>query len=490
MRHKALIASSIIVAILLLILPFMVIPESGQTPLGDLLGHLHPLVVHFPIGIVVLALLLEGLNWWKKDMISHQTIRLILGLGLLSSVVSVLAGFFLYRSGEYTGELVRQHFWGAVLLSLCLIGTYWIKVLSKEKSGNIWNRSYMGLLIASNLLLIYTGHLGGTLTHGEDFLSGWMPNLRPAAPLELKPREELLVFDELLMPALEQNCQSCHNPNKTKGGLLLTSLADIEKGGKSGKAMFTAFDHEDSELYQRMILPLEDDEHMPPNNKPQPDSAVAWVLKAWIEQGASDSLLLSDLRIDDSLDIKPWLDRVIPDLAQLQRERMSKTALLLDSFEDLQALCDDLGLLMTLDEDMDSSHVAISMQIPLKPIREDVLPQLLPYTHLISKLSLPSAEISDDGLYTLKQFTELRSLFLQKTCIKGLGLVYLKDLPHLKLLNLSVSSVDETGLLYLLGNESLERVYLFDTETSPRTIDAMRHHMPNTEFLEEEGPYF
>ncbi|MEM7369802.1 MAG: c-type cytochrome domain-containing protein [Bacteroidota bacterium] len=466
----------------------MQLSDSPQTGLGELVGRLHPLVVHFPIGIVALALGLEAINWKWPDSISVKGMKIVLGLGVLSSLFAVLAGFFLYRSGEYGGEMVRQHFWGAVFLSILLLATYLANGKASTDSGSLWKSMYIGLLIGANLLLVYTGHLGGTLTHGEGYLSSWMPDLRPPAPIEQKAREDLLVFDDLVLPVFQQNCQSCHNQNKTKGGLLLTSFEEMMEGGKSKKAMLTAFEHEQSELFQRMVSPLSEDGHMPPSNKPQPDSAVLNLLAAWIENGASDSLVLADLCLEDSL--HPWLDEVIPQFAEKQRDQLAQRQALLESAPDLQEVCEDLGLLLTLDEDMDSSHFAISMQIPPKQVGDAALLELLPYSHLISKLSLPSAEISDDGLFHISQMTELRELFLQKTCIKGEGLAYLIELPQLTLLNLSVNSVDETGLIYLLGSESLERVYLFDTETSPRTIEAMRHHMPKTEFLEEEGPYF
>lgn len=487
-KHRNVPFVGIAIAGLLLLLPFVQIPDSSQTGLGELLGRLHPLVVHFPIGIVALALGLEAINWKWSGSISAKGMKIILGLGVLSSLMAVLAGFFLYRSGEYGGDMVRQHFWGAVLLSILLLGTYWAKGKADTSQENMWNQMYFCLLVGANLLLVYTGHLGGTLTHGEGFLTSWMPDLRPPAPIEQKAREDLLVFEDLVLPVFEQNCQSCHNQNKTKGGLLLTSYEEMMEGGKSQKTMLTAFEHGQSELFQRMVSPLSEDGHMPPSNKPQPDSAVLKLLAAWIENGASDSLVLADLCLEDSLN--PWLDDVIPQFAEKQRDRLAQRRALLESAPDLQKVCEDLGLLLTLDEDMDSSHFAISMQIPPKQVGDAALLKLLPYSHLISKLSLPSAEISDDGLFHISQMTELRELFLQKTCIKGEGLAYLKDLPHLRLLNLSVNSVDETGLIYLLGNESLEKVYLFDTETSPRTINALRHHMPKTKFLVEEGPYF
>lgn len=64
-------------------------------------------------------------------------------------------------------------------------------------------------------------------------------------------------------PVLSAKCTSCHNPQKTKGALDLTSIEGIQKGGENGE-VWVAHRPEESLLLQRIELPLEHEEHMPP----------------------------------------------------------------------------------------------------------------------------------------------------------------------------------------------------------------------------------
>jgi len=464
-------------------------PEQATGPWIGFLGHFHPLVVHFPIGLVVLALVFEVGGLGAKGTFLRPAVPVLLGLGILSSLASVLAGFWLYRSGEYGGEMVQQHFQGGIALTIGLILAFWIRQQQEKQNSLIWRSAYWSTLLISNVLLLYTGHLGGSLTHGEAFLSTEALFPPPPAPIEEQALDDWPVFEQLMMPMIEENCQACHNTNKTKGGLLMTSYEAIQRGGKSGRPMLVAGQPEESELLQRILLPMSDDAHMPPEGKAQPDSIAVQLLAAWISVGASDTTILGELCFEDSIGLRSWLDGQLPQLAAAQRSKLEQQAALQEVWPELQALCHRLGLLLMLDENMDSTHAAIAMQFPPSPIGDWVLPDLLPYAPFISKLSLPSATITDEGLFYVGQMSELRNLYLQKTCLTGDGIVYLQDLPNLQLLNLSLTDVDEAGLLYLLQMPQLQRVYVFDANLSPRLIEAMRHHLPETQFLEEEGPY-
>src|SRR5690606_39123984 len=119
--------------------------------------------------------------------------------------------------------------------------------------------------VLTSLLLLVAGHYGATLTHGDNFIAGpWLAET-DEVPLAL---EDARVYEHVIQPLFEQKCVSCHNPEKIKGGLLLTDEAAIRKGGKSGK-LFVPGNPEVSLLLQRLHLPLDDKKHMPPRGKAQ-----------------------------------------------------------------------------------------------------------------------------------------------------------------------------------------------------------------------------
>ena len=88
-----------------------------------------------------------------------------------------------------------------------------------------------------------------------------------------------------IAPILERTCTNCHNPDKTKGELLLTTREGLDRGGENG-VVVVAGKPDDSPLLQRCLLPVDHDDHMPPDGKKQPTAAELELLRAWIVAGA------------------------------------------------------------------------------------------------------------------------------------------------------------------------------------------------------------
>src|SRR5690606_3096646 len=72
-------------------------------------GRLHPLIVHLPIGFVVLAVALEALSRTRRFVRLRHAVPLALVLSALSAIAAVLAGLLLAESGGYSGTLVGWH---------------------------------------------------------------------------------------------------------------------------------------------------------------------------------------------------------------------------------------------------------------------------------------------------------------------------------------------------------------------------------------------
>ncbi|PHN03417.1 c-type cytochrome domain-containing protein [Flavilitoribacter nigricans] len=472
------------------ILPFL--PEPTSETAGawtGFLGRFHILILHFP---VVLVLALAGLELARTRRPQWDTGRLarpfwVTTLG--SCLLSVLAGYMLYRTGEYQGELVRDHLWGGVLLTVFLSLAAFLRFQPTEKTSTTSNILQNGLLALSALLVIYTSHQGGSLTHGPDFLTEYAPALRVEAvsPLEQKPKAELLVYQDLIVPVLDKRCFSCHNEYKTKGDLLMTSFPELMRGGKSGKTMLVAGEPKESELYHRITLPETDDDHMPPPEKPGLEEDEIALMRWWIESGADPEMQLREG--PESPEGKALIDRLLPNLFQARRLQMRREkeqeALLLE----IREKATPLGL--TIEPDREApGFFAIGQTIPPQPVNDGAVSELLEYAEAFSKVSLPGALITDDGLFELSKMTHLNRLYLPKTCIKGPGLAYLQSLPTLEEINLSYTFLDDAGALNLLHLPQVKKVYLFGTEIEPNVLKALRRNLPDVEILEEEGPYF
>src|SRR5436305_13829950 len=74
--------------------------------------------------------------------------------------------------------------------------------------------------------------------------------------------QEKVTFQDHVLPLVEANCAKCHNADKKKGDLDLTSYSSALAGGASGKVL-VAGDPDASKLW-KSINHLEDP-NMPPN---------------------------------------------------------------------------------------------------------------------------------------------------------------------------------------------------------------------------------
>ena len=84
------------------------------------IGHLHPLVVHFPIGFIALALiLLIAVNFTKFDM--NRSIKIVLWFTKVSGIGSVFIGTLLAIPGGYLEELLNKHLYLGLATSVACV---------------------------------------------------------------------------------------------------------------------------------------------------------------------------------------------------------------------------------------------------------------------------------------------------------------------------------------------------------------------------------
>jgi len=98
------------------------------------------------------------------------------------------------------------------------------------------------------------------------------------SPAAAQPKK--VTYEDDVLPILRDNCLKCHNPDKLKGDLDLSSFSAAIKGGGGG-ATLNAGDPDGSTLYKSIIQ--SEDPTMPPNGK-LADKDIA-VIKKWIEGG-------------------------------------------------------------------------------------------------------------------------------------------------------------------------------------------------------------
>ncbi|MEQ6118610.1 c-type cytochrome domain-containing protein [Reichenbachiella sp. MALMAid0571] len=468
----------------MLLLPYF--PKTDLPVLLLFIGRFHPLILHFPIVIIFLTLALEFL--YKTNLLqrNERTIALMLGLASLSVFFVVLAGYFLFASGEYTGELIMSHFKAGIFAGSGILITTVLYLIGQYSNRKILN-FYFTSLILTNAIVGYASHLGGTITHGKDYLTEYLPEIFNKRNTATKPKEEMLVYEDLIVPFLTTKCISCHNEHKTKGDYLMTSYATLVKGGKSGNSGLVKHYPEQSELYKRITLPVDHDDHMPPEGKKPLSLHEIEIMEYWINAGASTKQLLIDIPQDSA--ITQTIESYLPESRRLNGKILKQKAEKERLLTELTELAKKLNVSVQEDQTSEENFFTLSMQFPPANFTGEQLKELQAYFLLFTKVSLVASDIKDDDLFLIGQMTNLRELYLQKTAINGSGLVYLKDLQYLERLNLSFTQTNDATVLEVLQFPSLKQVYLFGSQVSPQVLQALRANQLSREFLLEEGPY-
>lgn len=281
----------------------------GAAPeLALFFGRLHPLIVHLPIGMFVLVGLAEAATLFERYRARiDPVLGLVLPVLVLAAFGAFVLGQLLAAAGGYPARLLAWHrrleLVAVLTTGLALIvWTYQAEV--RTRSGRAAFRALLGLSLA---VLSIGAHFGGSLTHGDTYLTQYAPRpikallgIAPepslpgsAAPTPAVPVAEPLLFADAIQPILRRNCGSCHGPEKAKGKLRLDSLAAALKGGENGPALVAGAAAQ-SLLVKRLRLPLSEDKHMPPEGKPAPTAEEIALVEFWIDRGASPTARVRD----------------------------------------------------------------------------------------------------------------------------------------------------------------------------------------------------
>ena len=280
-------------------------PETAaSTPwIWRLFGRMHPMVVHFPIALLLMALLVEGVRVLRRKPAPADAALAFLWFGALSAAAAAAMGWANAETGTQAGVVLERHRWfGTGTAGLAFGAAVLASAVRFRPSARALGRLYLFVLLAGGAAVSGAGHLGGVLVYGDDYLTsampGWMkfwekkeaPSAVAAAPAGK------IDFVKDIQPLLKESCYSCHGPEKQKGDLRLDAKHLAIRGGKSKKAILPG-DGEFSTTVRR-LLGLDNEKRMPQNADPWPAEKIAKV-KAWIEQGAEwpDAASVADAKI-------------------------------------------------------------------------------------------------------------------------------------------------------------------------------------------------
>lgn len=452
----------------------------------EFIGHLHPVLVHLPIGILFIGVFMMLYEHYSGTDLKTP-ISLAFILGSIGAVVACIAGWLLSNSGEYDAALILKHQWTGIATSLTGGLMYFIK--QNKKLGAI-------VLV---ILLILTGHFGATLTHGENYLWGsdkketlieqdsLNKETKKITQIITNGKDSIKIvkhnkYQDDIMPILKLRCYNCHSALKQKNLLRLDSEAFIKKGGKTGMILM-AGNILKSPLYAHLILPLEDEKHMPPKGKHQLSENEIAIIQEWIKTGASFEDQIDTLSIKETpIKLAPTkiivikkVDTIVPVITnKISDPQPDNTAAIsvatIASFKQQNIILSNLS---------ETAPFVMANFVNIVPFDNAALLELQKIEKQLVILKLTNLPIKDNDVKMLVNLKKMRRLNLENTAITNECIVYLKQLPELEQLNLYGTNISDEGLKQLASFKKLSVLYLWKTKVTANGVEQFKKERPD-----------
>ena len=135
-----------------------------------LVGRLHPVIVHFPIALVILAAAAEGAAAATGDRRWRTVAVINLRAGAAFAVAAVIAGWRLASApGVDSTPLLEWHRWLGAIAAVSTVAA----AMATSRVERLSIRDlviYRLALFCAATCVAVTGHVGGLLVWGADFL--------------------------------------------------------------------------------------------------------------------------------------------------------------------------------------------------------------------------------------------------------------------------------------------------------------------------------
>jgi uncharacterized membrane protein len=281
--------------------------SDAGSPLLLFLARMHVVLVHFPIGLIVAAALIEFVRLRAAPQPGRSSAAsLCLALGAIGAVAAAASGWQLAElepPGRALERTLFLHRWTGVATAGLALVTLGIGYLQAASVSKLMFRMYRIALVLCVVLVSAAGYFGGEMVHGEDYLFGVFGSADDATgtPGGTSPAEDdggargtvadaaddssRVDYATEVQPLLAARCYECHGPAKTRGKLRLDDMSSVFDPSREERWVIRPGDPAASELVHRIGLPADDEDIMPAKGDPLTAEQIA-LLRRWIAQGA------------------------------------------------------------------------------------------------------------------------------------------------------------------------------------------------------------
>ena len=425
-------------------------------------GRLHPMLLHLPIGFSIILVLIILLRKEIEPKSYAFFLKLMLIITALTSCIAALMGFFLSREGGYDANLLQWHKWIGVGVSVFTYGLTWFYEELSQKTKLLQVLSAGGLI-----LFIVAGHYGAAITHGENYVFEAFETKKQGA--SFSPDNNL--YQAVILPIFEKKCMACHNDQKVKGELNMSSVEKILKGGKHG-ALWKAGDTLNSLLLKRVYLPVEKKEHMPPKGKEQLTIEEIALLSAWIQEGADLKKIVQDY--PESSKTRTLASKMAGG------GKSEKTYTFKEVSESTLA---EVNTPFCVVAPLANGSPALEAEFFVsRKFDRKSLENLSKVKEQLVELSLSKMPVKDEDIKLIAQFPNLEKLNLNQTDIIGNTLDQLSLCKQLSSITLSGTKVGKAQLQKLMSLPALKEVFVWNTSLDSLAIQEFTKKYPRVVF--------
>lgn len=474
--------------------------EQGSGEVSEwylFLGRFHPLAVHLPIGLLMVAALFEWLGVIRPLVHLRRAVPALLVCACLGALVAVYHGVLLAAGSGVLSEAVESHMWAGVALSVAMFLLLPVRALAGRIPQLAAGFSYHGLLVIALIQLMGASHLGGNITHGKDYLVEYMPEsmrdalgalpqpvrefigLSDAGASRSESGTELTLYDAVFAAPIGQYCVSCHKPDRVRGGLLMHTLDALIQGGDSGPAIVYG-DLDASELYTRITLPEDDEFHMPPDGRKGFSEQQNEWFRWWIASGLPGDTPAAEVK-DAPDDVLAEIQAAIA--AAGVKDGEADDALVVAkpawTFEDLAAVNQELeaGRLVPVSRNPNDGLLLTTAGAG-DVFNDAQLEVLAPLALYIVEADLSRTGVTDGGMDTVATWSTLGRLRLDHTAVGDSGVRALAGLAHLVSLNLFNTKITNESVGVLLAMPALSSLFVGDTALDEAALEQLGELLP------------
>lgn len=516
-------------------------PDGDKMPdIVRFLGHFHPVLLHLPIGVFALILFQElcAIFGKRREEPANQSLFPMF-FGAASSIVAVIAGFLLYHGhgDDYAGsKIADRHLWGGLIFAVAAVLTFIVRAWTVSNPA-----FYRLLLFGSVGIMGFASHDGASLTHGEDYLTIYAPDpIRKVMGLEPKnapkaPRTpaaaapqtptpapvagaptpavdssallaygNILVYEQIVHPIFERRCVQCHKEGKSRGRYRMDTLDRLIKGGKEAPGL-VAGNSAESNLVIRMELPEDEDEHMPPEGKPDLSAHELAAVKWWIDAGAEGNKAISTYTIPADIQANllnilqategaatagsavPSAEAGTEPAAAHAPAAAETSAVAPGIIASVEALSKEFPGAVAFESRQ--SQLVTFTAVSLRGNFDDAgFEKIAPLAPQLVTIDLSATRITDATVEKLAAAQNLKLVRLSETGVTDASIDTLVKLPSLESLNLYGTAVTDAGVAKLAALTSLKRLYLWKTAVTPDAVKALQEKLPACEIVTGTEP--